>query len=105
MRLTSKRLVAGEQGAGGGREILHASPAAKPGRIFQAAAIVGVNVAAVRADLRPRRLRTSLFDRGSVGHADQKPVRAAARAVVEAGLTDLTLGARGGWVEVTLACA
>ena len=32
------------------REILHASPAAEPGRAFQAAAVVGINAAAVRAN-------------------------------------------------------
>ena len=45
-----RQLVAGKQRAGRDREVLHASPATEAGRAFEAAAIVGVNAPAMRAD-------------------------------------------------------
>ena len=44
------QLVAGEQCTGRNREVLAASPATEPGRAFEAAAIVGINAAAMWTD-------------------------------------------------------
>ena len=59
--------MAGEQRAGGDRKVLHAGPAAETGSAFQAAAVVSVNTAAVRADRLPVSIRPANAPEGHLG--------------------------------------
>ena len=80
-----RQLVAGEQRPGRNGEILVASPAAETGRTLQAAAVVGVNAAAMRAN----RLAVRIGQR-----IRRKAISASASFIVKTGARERVLAAR-----------